>query len=180
MSNNKTDNTHNNMISTFNNMTDEQFDMAKKYYYDTYTRRKKLYFAGPWFSKRGGEYYTLVQEILLNNNCMFEEIYFPRNNQDRIPSKVYFSNMQNIENCDVLVALIDEKDTGTAMEIGYAKALGKEVILLGFNDDTFTSSKTNIMLAFSGEPMTLNQFIKYIRCEYYRCVKIIDSFEVLE
>lgn len=169
-----------NQISTFNSMTDEQFKMIKDYYFEYYTRCKKLYFAGPWFSKRGNEYYTLVQEILLNNNCIFEEIYFPRNNQDTLPSRVYLSNMQNIENCDILVALIDEKDTGTAMEIGYARALGKTVILLGLEEDTFTSSKTNVMLAFSGIPLTLKEFIKYIRGEDYNCVKIIDSFEVLE
>ena len=66
------------------------------------------------------------------------------------------------------------------MEIGYARALGKTVILLGLEEDTFTSSKTNIMLAFSGTPLTLKEFIKYIRGEDYNCVKIIDSFEVLE
>ena len=52
--------------------------------------------------------------------------------------------------CDMLIAFISEKDSGTAFEIGYAKALDKQVVLLCYNEDDFKST-TNIMLAFAAD-----------------------------
>ena len=49
-----------------------------------------------------------------------------------------------------MIALVSSKDVGTAYEIGYAKALDKQVVLLCYNEDDFKST-TNIMLAFAAD-----------------------------
>ena len=61
----------------------------------------------------------------------------------------------------MLIALISRKDVGTAWEIGYAMALGKKIYLVAFDEDCFTS-KTNLMLAFSGRCFTIDKLAKFL------------------
>ncbi len=39
-----------------------------------------------------------------------------------------------LEECDIVLALIDDGDTGVAFEVGYANAIGKPVILISKSD----------------------------------------------
>ncbi len=64
-------------------------------------------------------------------------------------SRLFSENLQALENADKIVAIIDgaDADSGTAWEMGYAFALGKQVIALRTD---FRSSgrheKVNFML----------------------------------
>ena len=70
-------------------------------------------------------------------------------------------NVNNIKDADVVVAIVCEKDVGTAWEIGMAYALGKDVYLLGYDDSTFLSH-TNLMLAFTGKCFTIDKWAKFL------------------
>lgn len=109
----------------------------------------KIYFAGPWFTKKSNE--VMMHCIDVAKDCArYVDVYFPRAHTANKPSKTFDDNIKAIQDCDILVAFISEKDSGTAFEIGYAKALGKQVVLLCYNEDDFKST-TNIMLAFAAE-----------------------------
>jgi len=48
----------------------------------------------------------------------------------RLAEKIVRNDLKFIEKCDVVVAICDKPSFGTAMEIYYAKGLGKKVIVL--------------------------------------------------
>ncbi|MEM3484410.1 MAG: nucleoside 2-deoxyribosyltransferase [Candidatus Methanomethyliaceae archaeon] len=52
-----------------------------------------------------------------------------------------------LESCDVVLALLDYNDTGTAFEVGYAHAVGKPVILISSGE----CSSANAMLLGAGK-----------------------------
>lgn len=109
----------------------------------------KIYFAGPWFTKKSNE--VMMHCIDVAKDCArYIEVYFPRAHTADKPSKTFDDNVKAIQDCDMLIAFISEKDSGTAFEIGYAKALDKQVVLLCYNEDDFKST-TNIMLAFAAD-----------------------------
>jgi nucleoside 2-deoxyribosyltransferase len=60
----------------------------------------------------------------------------------------------------LVLAQISEKDIGTAFEIGYARALGKDIVLVGFDEKDF-ERKTNLMLAFAADQcITIDKMYK--------------------
>ena len=95
------------------------------------------------------------------------------------PSDAFIKNVSNIQDCDILVAFVDDKDVGTAWEIGMAYALGKNIVLLGLDDSTFLSH-TNAMLAFTGTCTTLMEFGKLLIGKPYDIIKIEDNWEGIE
>ena len=109
----------------------------------------KAYLAGPWFSEKANiiENYANTISSLCKNKY---EVFRPREHSTNNPYETYLGNIKAIYECDLLVALITEKDVGTAFEIGYARALGKDIILVGFSESDF-ERKTNLMLAFAGD-----------------------------
>ena len=88
-------------------------------------------------------------------------------------------NVENVKDCDVLVALVSRKDCGTSWEIGMAHALNKKVILLGYDDTTFLSH-TNVMLAFTGVCTTIDNFANVLCDEEFKTVKINNDWEGIE
>ena len=73
----------------------------------------------------------------LRNN--FFDVYLPqeagddsdtRNKEEQV--RIFSENLRALKNADIIVAIIDgaDADSGTAWEMGYAYALGKQVIAL--------------------------------------------------
>ena len=111
----------------------------------------KYYLAGPWFTEKAdileNYAYSMFESTKDYNNC---EVFRPREESTPFPNDTFLNNLNAINNSDIVVALISEKDVGTAFEIGYARALGKKIILVGFNMADF-KRKTNLMLAFASD-----------------------------
>lgn len=168
-----------NKKSTYKDTSVEEFELLMTNIANSNDNQFRLYFAGPWFTEKAWRWYDVVSEVIKKNNGIFTSVYFPRDCQSNNPKEVFTNNINELEDCDVVVALIDEKDTGTAMEIGYAYALGKPVFLLGLDETSF-NNKTNLMLAFAGEPITIDEFVKYLKRLDFDFVKIKNDFEVLE
>lgn len=143
-------------------------------------KTKRLYFAGPWFSQKSKAFYEAAMYIAeLVYNYSEYCIYFPMCQVNETPYDAYKNNVTNIVQCDTLVAFVDEKDTGTAWEIGMASALNKDIILIGLDETTFLSH-TNVMLAFSGTCITLSEFAKFLSGLNYNTIKIKNQWEGIE
>lgn len=141
---------------------------------------EKIYFAGPWFSEKASYLYHSCEDMIYNLYSIIPyEVYFPRNVVNGTPKDAFDNNVENLKNCDIVVALIDEKDVGTAWEIGVAYALGKRIILVGLDETSFTSH-TNVMLAFTGECITLPNLQKFLLQKYYDTINIKNEWEGIE
>lgn len=126
--------------------------------------KHKIYFAGPWFDERSCMLYDFCKEIYnVYKPFISYEIFFPRDQISEKPKDAFINNVNNIKDCDVVVALVSKKDVGTAWEIGMAYSLGKKIYLLGYDETTF-KSHTNVMLAFTGKCFTINNLGKFLTC----------------
>jgi hypothetical protein len=96
------------------------------------TTRKKIYLAGPFF--------TIAERFLVNEihsvlKGFDVDVFSPYHDagislatEDN--SILLKKDIENLENCDVVLAILSGHDPGTIFEIGYAKALGKKVVIL--------------------------------------------------
>lgn len=124
------------------------------------TKTKKIYLAGPWFteysSRIENEAFEKYKEV---ENESSYTLFRPRKSGLNSPYETFLQNLSEINKSDLIVALISEKDVGTSFEIGYARALGKDIILVGYIDDF--KRKTNLMLAFAGDQcITIDKLTK--------------------
>lgn len=128
------------------------------------TQPLKLYFAGPWFDPKMATLYdgfeAIAQTVTNQGRCIYD-IFWPRRQSSAQPSAVFFNNVAHLTNSDAIIASISRKDSGTAFEIGMAKALNKPVYLLGY-DESDLLSHTNVMLAFSGRFLTMDKFADFL------------------
>ncbi len=112
------------------------------------TGRKKIYLAGPFF--------TIAERFLINEiHSVLEgfdvDVFSPYhdagisiNRDDN--NELLKKDIENLEDCDVVLAILSGNDPGTIFEIGYAKALGKRVIIFCENykeSDLFMFEGTN-------------------------------------
>lgn len=134
-----------------------------------------IYFAAPWFTEKGKILYDTCQGIAELSGTTYN-IFYPRNQVNKTPKQAFNNNVKHIADCTALVALVSEKDIGTAWEIGVAYALGKPIFLLGYDETTFLSH-TNVMLAFTGKCMTLKEYSKFLTNDNPKFVKIDNSWE---
>ena len=143
-------------------------------------KTRKLYFAGPWFDERSNYLYRACEEIVkLCDGITDYEVFYPKNQVNEKPLDAFIKNVSNVQDCDVVVALVDKKDSGTAWEIGMAYGLNKQVLLLGYDETTFLSH-TNVMLAFTGECITLSEFVRFLTGQDYKAVTIKNEWEGVE
>lgn len=143
-------------------------------------KTKKIYFAGPWFNEKSNSFYNSATVIAAVSTPYSEyKVFFPRCQINDKPSDAFTKNVENIQDCDMVVAFVDEKDVGTAWEIGMAYSLKKKIVLLGLDDTTFLSH-TNVMLAFTGTCTTLKEFSKLLMGQDYETIKIEDKWEGIE
>ena len=125
-------------------------------------RKLNIYLAGPWFDDKSKIMYHTVQSIekALRKHSFFN-VFYPRDNSTSSPKETFVGNVQQINECDIVVAIVSTKDVGTAWEIGMAYAQGKEIYLLGYDESTFLSH-TNLMLAFTGKCFTIDKWWKFL------------------
>lgn len=127
-----------------------------------YVVKKKIYFAGPWFTERAKmcyDYCTNVKRIL-GKRCKYN-VFWPRYMKKCSPQDAFRKDIEELDNADVVIAFISDKDVGTAFEIGYAKAKNIPIVLLVF-DETDFESKTNLMLAYAGNAIPISKFDKFL------------------
>lgn len=154
-------------MTTFNTLTDKELDKRLDSIVKSScvpTENKLIYLAAPWFDKSAEVLYNAVKRIGANTKHSKYNIYYPRDNNFENPCDTFYSNVQAINCADCVVALVSRKDVGTAWEIGYAYAINKKVYLVGYDETCFTS-KTNLMLAFSGKCFTVDKLSKFLRGE---------------
>ena len=144
------------------------------------TNKKKVYFAGPWFDERSDAFYECARSIVQKYRDMYE-VFYPKYVQHDSPKETFDSDVRNVLNCDMMLALIERKDVGTAWEIGMAHVLNKEIYLVVL-DETCKQSKTNLMLAMTGKCITIEHLDALmsgtIRAEDF--VNFGESWEAIE
>lgn len=144
------------------------------------TCKKHLYIAGPWFDDK-------AKAMMLNVKELFEqyksvsgwEPYFPMDHTKESPELTFLENINQLNSCDAVLALISQKDIGTAFEIGYAKGICRDIYILVL-DETDFQSKTNIMLAYATKNIIqFRDLWKFIldKCEYEDFIEITDTWE---
>ena len=96
----------------------------------------RVYLAAPLYSEAERLYNAMVADLLRKN---FFEVYLPQDIGDDNPKRekkehvrIYERNKQALQDTDIILAIIDgaDVDSGTAWEMGYATALGIQVIAM--------------------------------------------------
>lgn len=144
------------MLSNFDIMTIEELENSLRKIVDNVhcyscdkVKTKTIYLAGPWFTPTANALEKAAANIYNNVAGRSDyNLFRPRVENKDTPYETFHGNIEAIDNADLVVALISEKDVGTAFEIGYAKAQGKNIVLVGYDESDF-ERKTNLMLAFS-------------------------------
>lgn len=129
---------------------------------DTITfSRYRTYLAAPLFSEAERSYNSRIAALLREN--LFE-VFLPQEAGDDSVSRdhteherLFSTNVRALDRADIVVALIDgaDADSGTAWEMGYARALGKPVVALR-TDFRWVgrSERVNLMLEQSSDVVT--------------------------
>lgn len=93
---------------------------------------KKIYLAGPFFTMQER---WLVEEARNNLKQHGFDVFSPVHDVGKgIAEDVVPADIEGIEQSDVLFAIVDGLDSGTIFEIGYARALGKGVVVYVQNE----------------------------------------------
>lgn len=109
----------------------------------------KVYIAGPFFNEQQLETVQKIEHILLRADIEFFSprregilLHMDKADAESMYDHIFRKNVEQLHECDTIVAIIDDRDIGTIWEIGYAAALGKDII-------TYTAKEygLNIMLA---------------------------------
>lgn len=143
-----------------------------------YFKRKKLYFAGPWFDNKSSACMKYIMHTynLVKGSCEYD-VYFPCEHQYNTPSETVKANIHQIENCDLMVAFISKKDIGTAWEIGMATMLDKPIYYIVYDKDDL-KSKTNIMLCYCAKgAMEMRNWRYFLLNHDVQLYKFNDSWE---
>lgn len=142
--------------------------------------KKQLYIAGPWFDDKAEAMMLNVVELFNQYDTVSAwEPYFPMHHTKESPELTFLENINKLNSCDAVLALISRKDIGTAFEIGYAKGIGRDIYILVL-DETDFQSKTNIMLAYSTRNIIqFKDLWKFIlgKCEHEDFIEIADTWE---
>ncbi|MGV8041441.1 MAG: nucleoside 2-deoxyribosyltransferase [Thermoanaerobaculaceae bacterium] len=119
--------------------------------------RRRLYLAGPLFSDAERAFNRIVRDALKP----FFEVYLPQEDgglaaemlEDGMPRHramrtVFLRDMTAMENCDVVVAILDGRaiDEGTAFELGFCCARGKRCIGLQTDARRIFAAGNNAMI----------------------------------
>jgi len=93
--------------------------------------RRKVYLAGPFFnlSQR-----WLIEEARSQLLAQHLKVFSPLHEIGPGPAEIVAkADLQGLENCDRVLALVDGGDVGTIFEVGYAKAHGIPVVAFSQN-----------------------------------------------
>lgn len=113
----------------------------------------RAYIAAPFFNE---EQIARV-ERLKSTLSSLDIAYFSPKDESNLKFKgdstsgleVFKQNINEIAKCDILVAITNDKDTGTLLEAGYAYGINKSIFYIYEGGDSF-----NLMLANSGVATT--------------------------
>lgn len=110
-----------------------------------------IYIAAPFFNP---EQLALVQEVELAITNAGMEYFSPRSigvlqdmqPQERLANmkRIFEANVENINACDCLLAILDYRDTGTTWELGYAYGYYPSRYIAGYTSSP--DVKINVML----------------------------------
>ncbi len=129
----------------------------------------KIYFAHPCFTDKQREFKkqflpqlsaALSQKGYGNDISIVDPFDYAPNVEGDIEIKLEMAEgikiecIRLLEECDIIIALVDDNDTGTAYEIGYAHAVNKPVILISKEN----CSAANAMLLGSAKVVVNNVF----------------------
>ena len=134
--------------------------------------KQNMYIAGPWFDTKAKKIMNTIHRIVDLTPSGMYNVYFPMEHTKDSPRQTFKDNVENIENADIIVALVSRKDCGTSFEVGMAYALGKRIVfvVLDYLDAT---SKTNIMLSYAADKIIdLKDFQKLL------CKVSVNSYDV--
>lgn len=97
-------------------------------------RRPQVYLAGPFFTL--GQLWVVEQA----RNALYEmglDVFSPYHDVGLgSADEVVEQDVQGIHKCDLLLAIGDGMDPGTIFEVGYARSIGKPVIVYVENEST--------------------------------------------
>jgi nucleoside 2-deoxyribosyltransferase len=95
----------------------------------------KCYIASPWFDKDGFGFKE-IEEIKKVLDELYISYFSPKDMNLCLPDaseeekeECFQKNLDEISKCDFMIANTRDKDIGTCIELGYAKALKKSIIL---------------------------------------------------
>lgn len=122
----------------------------------TFHANRHIYLAGPFFNDQQRDLISFFESLETPNL----PIYSPRTdgfvltpNAPQVDrQKIYNSNIEALSYCDFVLAVIDDFDTGTIWEMGYATGIGKEVV--AYSD--VPGRGLNVMLAGSAKAGFIN------------------------
>lgn len=113
----------------------------------------RIYLAAPLFSEAQKIYNAGLAGLLASR---YYSVHLPQNFEDTAESRskkreelIYRWNLAALKNSDIVVAVIDgsDVDSGTALEMGYATALGKRVIAIRTDFRRYSDNElVNLML----------------------------------
>jgi nucleoside 2-deoxyribosyltransferase len=108
-----------------------------------------IYIASPFFTPAQKTTLDYIESILATHGVTF---FSPRHHgilnemapEDRAKAmqSVFDMNVQGIDKCEIVLAVVDHKDTGTIWEMGYAYGKGIDVITAAWS-----ASSVNLMLS---------------------------------
>ncbi|MCX5815211.1 MAG: YtoQ family protein [Proteobacteria bacterium] len=127
----------------------------------------KIYFAHPCFTDKQREFKKqflpkisagLSQTQYGNDIAIIDPFDYAPNVEGDIDIKLEMAEgikiecIRLLEECDIIIALVDDNDTGTAFEAGYAHAVNKPIILISQEN----CSAANAMLIGSAKVVVNN------------------------
>jgi nucleoside 2-deoxyribosyltransferase len=148
----------------------------------------KIYFAHPCFNDKQQEFKTvllkkmksvLAHAGLTNGIVLVDPFAHTPNVECDLETKLLMAPeikatcLRLLDECDLIVALVDGDDTGTAFEAGYAHAMDKPIILVS----EASCSSANAMLMGSAQAMIDNVLDEE---QMLRLVRTITSLRDLQ
>lgn len=128
-----------------------------------------IYIAAPFFTDAQLLFVNQIESVLEANDW---EFFSPRKEgvlKDMSPverfekmHEIYESNVKNVRNSDIILAVIDDRDPGTIFEIGFAAALMKPIVTLTNHDYQVNVMIRNCTKAHLKGLMDLPRVIDYI------------------
>jgi nucleoside 2-deoxyribosyltransferase len=108
-----------------------------------------VYLAGPFFNEEQTKVVEDIKEILdylkINYFSPKDVLKYAKTDPPEVATKCYKGNVRALCGCDLMIALIDDYDSGTMFEMGYFTALNKPVVAYSNHPDR----RLNIMLSQS-------------------------------
>ena len=126
------------------------------------------YIAGPFFNEVQNERITLMENLCKKYKVRYHSprdfMKLASNATQEEMIKVFKSNCQQILKSTLIIALIDDPDTGTNWEMGYAYGKEKPVLMVSFKN-----KKVNVMLVQGaiGFTQNLEQIELFLRGKNY-------------